>query len=74
MCFVCGGSVDADDAAAALSLNDIGVEALAVGDVIYVHLLVLYQVGRLHQRLVNSDASDLVEVGFGNGNSMYFRL
>ena len=61
------GGVGQLDSAAAYAPYRIRHEALAVGDVPDVHLLVLAQVGRVEQVLVDGDRPDVVEVGLGHG-------
>ena len=45
-----GGAVDADDAAAALAGDDIGLDPRAIGDVDDRDLLAFEQIGGFHQR------------------------
>lgn len=54
--------------------DHIGVEPFAVGDVPYLHPFALDQIGRLHQLLVDGDASHVIEVRLGNGHPMDFRF
>ena len=72
--FVGRGSVYANHAATSLSLDGVGADAFSIGDIVYVNFFVLNNVAGFHQSLVNSDAADIVKVGLGNCNSMYFRF
>ena len=68
------GAVDADDPAAARALNDIGLDPGAVGDVDDRHLFALDQVGRFHQRGVERDRANVIQVGLSHRRSVDLRL
>ena len=57
------GAVQADAAAAAFALDDVGLETLSVIDVHNLDLLAFDHVGGLHERLVDGDAPHVVQVG-----------
>ena len=69
-----GCAVETDRTAAAPAADHIGVEPFTVGNVPYLHPFALDQVGRLHQLLVDGDASHVIEVRLGNGHPMDFRF
>jgi hypothetical protein len=69
-----GGAVDADDPAAAWSLDDVGLQAGAVVDVNDVHLFPGQQVGRPHEFRVHCQRSHVVQVGLGDGRAVDFRF
>src|SRR4029077_7941980 len=54
--------------------EDVGLEARAVVDVEHVHLLVLTDVGELHQAGVEGDRTDVVEIGTRDGGTVDLRL
>src|SRR5262245_53334101 len=60
-----GGAVEDDVAATAA--DDVRLEAGAVVDVEHVHLLVLEQVGELHEARVEGDRAHVVQVRAGDG-------
>ena len=59
----CRRAIEAYAARTALALDDVSLNALAVVDVHHLNLLVWNDVGGIHQRLVNGDRTDVVEVG-----------
>ena len=67
-----GGAVE--DHVAGTAGDDVGLEARAVVDVEHVHLLVLADVGELHQAGVERDRPDVVEIGTGDGGPVDLRL
>ena len=74
MHFMGGGSVDADDARSGRTLDGIGAKTFSIGDVIYFDPFVFYDVGGFHKVAIYCDAANIVEVGFGDSNSVNFRL
>ena len=60
MCFMGCGTIDANDTAATFATDSIGGKALAVGNVVYLHLLVFNDAAGFQQRFVNGDAAVLV--------------
>ena len=67
-------TVEADAARMAFARDDVGLDALAVAVVDHVNLLASHQSGSLHQFLVNRNATHIVQIGFGDGGAMDFRL
>ena len=65
-----GGAVDADDAAAALARDHVGLQAGAVGDVDDRDLLAGQQVGGVEQVLVDRHRAHVVQVGLGDGGAV----
>lgn len=65
-----GRAVQRDAAAAALAPDRIGDEALAIGDIPDVHLLVLQQVGGVTQVFMDRARSLAVQVARGNGGAV----
>ena len=68
-----GGGAVHDDVAGATP-DHVGLEAGAVVDVEHVHLLVLEEVGELHEARVERDRPDVVEIGTGDGGPVDLRL
>ena len=58
-----------EDHVARAAADHVGLEAGAVVDVEHVHLLVLADVGELHQARVEGDRPDVVEIGAGDGRA-----
>src|SRR5439155_12888602 len=69
-----GGAVDADFARAALTLDHVGGQPRAVGDVEHVDLLVGQEVGRLDQVGVDRDAALVLHVRLGHGGAVNLGL
>src|SRR5581483_855284 len=67
-----GGAVEAHLAGAAL--DGIGLEPVAVVDVEHGDLLVLPDVGQVHEPAVERDRSDVLQVGVGHGGPVDLRL
>src|SRR5439155_15683556 len=63
-----------EDDVAGTARDHIRFEAGTVVDVEHVHLLVLSDVGELHQPRVEGDRSDVVEIGAGDGGAVDLRL
>lgn len=68
------GAVQTDAAAVAFALDDVGLEAFAVVDVHDLDLFALDDVGRFEERLVDGDASHVVEVGLRDPHPVDFRF
>ena len=71
---MCCGAVDANDSTAGFAFDDIGRETFSVSNVVDVDAFVLNHVCCIEQIGVDCYASDVVEIGFGDGNSVYFRF
>jgi hypothetical protein len=69
-----GCAVDADHAAAGGPGDHIGLDPGAVSDVGDRHLLAFEQVGRLHQRSVERDRADVMQIGLGHRRSVDLRF
>ena len=70
--FACGGAVEADTAACAFALDDIGFETLSVVDVHDLDFLALDDVGGFQQRLVDGDAPHVIQVGLCDRHAVDF--
>ena len=62
----CCGSIEADASRSTLTLDDVGLEALAIVVVYNLHLLASNHVGGVHQVLVDGYAAQVFQVGVGN--------
>ena len=71
-CFTGGRTVQTDLSGAALALDHVRIESLAVVDVQNVNILVLDQSGGIHQVFIDGDAANIVEIGFGYLDAVYF--
>ena len=67
-----GGTVDGDNAGAALPRNAVGGEAVAVIDINNVYFFAFQQVGGFHEGNVNGAGAYIVEVCLCDGGSMDF--
>ena len=67
-------SVDADDSRVGSTFNGVRRQAIAVGDVINLDLLVLNDVGQFHQLDVDRHASLVMQLGLSDGGSMDLRF
>ena len=67
-----GGSVEAYDARTPFALDDVGLESFAVVVVDDRDLFVGNDVCRVHQILVDRDATDVIQIGLSNGYSVNF--
>ena len=67
-----GGAVDANHAGAGFAREGVGDETLAIGDVPHMDLLELHDVHALHQRAVDRDTADVVQVGVGHARVVDF--
>ncbi len=66
------GTVQADAAAMAWTLNNIGVKTLTIVVVNDMDTLAGYETGSIHELLVNSDAAHVIEVGLSDTSAVYF--
>src|SRR5208337_632131 len=66
------GAVEADDPAAGRALDGVGLEALAVADVIDVHHLIGQDVGAPQEIGVNGEGAFVGQVGLGDGGPVNF--
>src|SRR5258706_5556526 len=69
-----GGAVDADHAGSAGAGDRIRLQPGPVGDVDDRHLLAGEQVGGVHQVLVDSHGSDIMQIGLGDRGAVDLRL
>ena len=69
-----GGTVQADDTAAGLAGDGVGLEAVAVVDVRDLDLLVLADAGGVQEVLVDGDGTDVVELGLGDRGAVNLAL
>ncbi len=67
-----GRAIDADDSGVSLAGDHISRQAVTVVDVVNLNLFVVDEIGQLHQRLIDGDASRVMEVRIGDGGSMNF--
>ena len=67
-------AVEADHAAAALAGDYVGLEARAGVHVRDLHLLVLADVRRLHQVLVDGDGADVIHLRLNDGGTVNLAL
>ncbi|CAK7286794.1 hypothetical protein SGPA1_41054 [Streptomyces misionensis JCM 4497] len=65
-----GRPVDPDDTRAALTLDDVGLQPGAIGDVDDVHQLAGQQIRRVEQLRVDGHRSHVVQVGLGDGGAV----
>src|SRR5437773_1516240 len=65
-----GGAVHADDAAVRRSLDGVGLEAVAVGDVPHADGLVRQEIRSVHQPPVDRDRALVVDVRLGHGGAV----
>src|SRR5262245_51689749 len=63
-----------DDHVAGTTADDVGLETRTVVDVEHGHLLVLDDVGELHEARVECDRTDVVEIRAGHGGPVDLRL
>jgi hypothetical protein len=68
----CGRAIEANNAAAAFAGDGVGFKTFAVVIVDDGDFFVHANTCRIQQVLVNGNAADVVEVGFGNGGTVDF--
>ena len=67
-----GSAVKADALGAALSTDNVGNQACAVGNINHVNLLTVNDAGCIPPVAVNSNAADIVDIGIGHLNAVKF--
>ena len=70
----CCRTVEAAHAGSSLALNDVSFQPLPVIDIDHGDLFVFDEVRSIHEIFINGEAAYIVEVGFSNDRTMYFRF
>ncbi len=65
-------SIEGNGSRSAFTFDDIGSQSFAIVDIEYLNFFVLNKIGSIHQVFVDGNTPHIVEVGHGNGSSVYF--
>ena len=60
-----GSAVDTNAAGVAFAGDDVGLQPRTVGVIYYLYAFAGIDIGSLHERFVNSDRTDIIEVSLG---------
>lgn len=63
-----------DFAGAGFAFDDVSFKSFAIIDVEDLHFFELDELGCIHEVFVNRNATDVFEIGIGDGGPMYFRF
>lgn len=70
----CSSTVSANDSRTAATSDDVSVKAFAIIVIDDIHTFTGNNVGGVHQVLVDSDAANIVQLRFSDGDTVNFRF